>query len=56
MGVEINITVNGEKAELDVDGLDVEKKKTKTGQKTVLELPEKVEGADEKSILDMFMF
>ncbi len=60
MSVNINITVNGEEVKLTKDDkeedLKVKNRKTKGGSETILELPDKVEQPDEKSILDLFMY
>jgi urease accessory protein UreE len=58
MSVNINITVNGEDVKLtqDEEDLKVKNRKTKGGSETILELPDKVEQPDEKSILDLFMY
>jgi hypothetical protein len=58
MSVNINITINGEEVELEKkeDDLKVKNRKTKGGSETILELPDKVEQPDEKSILDLFMY
>ena len=55
--INISITVNGEDAKLELeDKAEVTTTKTKGGSKTLLELPDKVERPDEKSILDLFMY
>jgi hypothetical protein len=57
MDININIKVNGEDAEVELeDKAEVSTTKTKGGSKTLLELPDKVEQPDEKSILDLFMY
>ena len=58
MDATINITVNvGDEPEVKIDKKDIIKKKTrkiKNGKETVLQLPEKVEGDNQRStILDM---
>lgn len=53
--ININININGE--DYDTDEIIKKRRKTKTGQETILELPENdYRSEKDKNILDMFLY